>query len=120
MTTLYGISNCDTIKKARRWLDDAGIAYTWHDYKKSGISFERLHDWSQQLGWETLLNRKGTTWRKLDEAVQASITDANSACLLMHTHTSLIRRPLLEHEGMVIAGFDETNYIKIFKSGDGQ
>ena len=104
--TVYGIPHCDTVKKARAWLADHGIAYAFHDYKKQGVPLARLDDWMRQLGWEALLNRKGTTWRKLDAERQASIQDAASARDLMVTQPSVIRRPVLEHPGGVLVGFD--------------
>ena len=104
--TVYGIPHCDTVKKARAWLADHGIAYAFHDYKKQGVPLARLDDWMRQLGWEALLNRKGTTWRKLDAERQASIQDAASARDLMVAQPSVIRRPVLEYPGGVRVGFD--------------
>ncbi len=104
--TVYGIPNCDTVKKARAWLDEQGVAYVFHDYKKQGVPLARLDGWMQQLGWEPLLNRKGTTWRKLDAERQASIQDAASARDLMVAQPSVIRRPVVEHPGGVLVGFD--------------
>lgn len=118
MTTLYGISNCDTIKKARNWLGEAGIDYAWHDYKKTGISLEQLGEWCRHLGWESLLNRKGTTWRKLGTEVQTAIQTEGAACQLMQEHPSLIRRPILEHEGQIIAGFTPSQYSVIFNKNE--
>jgi arsenate reductase (glutaredoxin) len=105
MLTIYGIKNCDTMKKAFAWLDSQGVAYVFHDYKKSGISQQKLQEWDAALGWEALLNRKGSTWRKLDTAIQTSITQI-SALQLMQTQTSLIKRPVLEHKSVLLAGFD--------------
>ncbi len=104
--TVYGIPNCDTVKKARAWLDDQGIAYTFHDYKKQGVPLLQLDGWMRQLGWEQLLNRKGTTWRKLDAERQAGVHDAASARELMVAQPSVIRRPVVEHPGGVLVGFD--------------
>ena len=111
--TVYGIPNCDTVKKARAWLADHGIAYAFHDYKKQGVPLARLDDWMRQLGWEALLNRKGTTWRKLDAERQASIQDAASARDLMVTQPSVIRRPVLEHPGGVLVGFDADEWGRL-------
>ncbi len=105
MLTIYGIKNCDTMKKAFAWLDAQGITYAFHDYKKSGISRQKLQEWETAVGWETLLNRKGTTWRKLDAAIQTSITQT-SALQLMQEQTSLIKRPVLEHNAALLTGFD--------------
>ena len=105
-TTVYGIPNCDTVKKARAWLDAHGVAYVFHDYKKQGVPLSQLDGWMQRLGWEALLNRKGTTWRKLDAEQQAGIHDAASARDLMVAQPSVIRRPVVEHAGGVLVGFD--------------
>jgi Spx/MgsR family transcriptional regulator len=105
MTTLYGIPNCDTVKKARTWLDGQGIAYAFHDFKKAGVP-PQLDAWVAQLGWEAVLNRKGTTWRKLDPAQQAAVHDAASAIALMREQASTIKRPVVEwDDGPVTVGF---------------
>ncbi|MGA0608953.1 ArsC family reductase [Caldimonas sp. KR1-144] len=107
MTTLYGIPNCDTVKKARAWLDEAGIAYRFHDFKKAGVPEDALARWLAAVGWERLLNRQGTTWRKLDPAVQARVTDAPSAAALMREQSSVIKRPVIDWpSGAVTVGFD--------------
>jgi Spx/MgsR family transcriptional regulator len=104
---VYGIPNCDTVKKARAWLTDQGIAYAFHDFKKQGVPAEKLPAWMQAVGWEKLLNRQGTTWRKLDPAVQARAQDAASAAALMVEHASVIKRPVVEWgDGAVTVGFD--------------
>jgi len=106
--TVYGIPNCSTVKKARAWLDAQGLAYEFHDYKKQGVPADRLPAWVQALGWDKLVNRQGTTWRKLAPAVQAGVVDADSAQALMLSHASVIKRPLLERDGVPLAiGFDE-------------
>ncbi len=105
MTTLYGIPNCDTVKKARAWLDAQGIAYVFHDFKKSGVP-PQLDDWVTQLGWQAVLNRKGTTWRKLDAAQQSAVQGAASATALMRAQPSVIKRPVVEWDGRpVTVGF---------------
>lgn len=104
MIALYGIPNCDTVKKARTWLDANGIAYTFHDYKKEGADPARLAKWADAVGWEPLLNRAGTTFRKLDEADKAGI-DAAKALALMAAHPSLIKRPVVEYRGGLLVGF---------------
>ena len=93
MITMFGIKNCDTIKKARKWLEAEGIDYQFHDYKKEGLSTEMLNSWVKDLGWEALVNKRGTTWRKLPEAVKESIDQA-SAIEIMLENTSIIKRPL--------------------------
>ncbi|MDI1301052.1 MAG: ArsC family reductase [bacterium] len=105
MLTIYGIKNCDTMKKAFAWLQAAGIPYEFHDYKRSGISAEMLQRWEKTVGWETLLNRRGTTWRKLPEAAQSGINREN-ALLLMQEQPSLIKRPVVENGTALLCGFD--------------
>jgi Spx/MgsR family transcriptional regulator len=106
MITLYGIPNCDTVKKARAWLTDNGQAYTFHDFKKQGVPADQLAQWAQSPGWEKLLNRKGTTWRKLDAATQAAVQDSASAQALMLVNPSVIKRPVVDWGGEVTVGFD--------------
>lgn len=116
MYIVYGIPNCDTVKKALNWLTKNNIPYAFHDYKKSGITAARLTNWSGQVGWETFLNRKSTTWRGLDADTQASITNEKAAIRLLTEHTSGIKRPLIEKGGKVVTiGFDADNYTRIFK-----
>ncbi len=116
MYTLYGIPNCNTVKKSVTWLQKHKIAFGFHDYKKLGITAEKLKQWSSQVGWENLLNKKGTTWRKLDEKTQASITNEKAALQLLAANTSAIKRPLIEKGNKVIVlGFDEEQYQKTFK-----
>ena len=112
--TLYGIRNCDTVKKARQWLDDHQLAYTFHDFKTQGVPPGRLDHWLSQAGWETLLNRKGTTWRKLDAARQAAVTDAASAIALMLEQPSVIRRPVLLRGAALRVGFDAEDWAALF------
>ena len=105
--TLYGIPNCDTVKKARSWLVEQGVDYAFHDFKKQGVPPERLDHWMAAAGWEKLLNRKGTTWRQLDAATQARVTDAKSARALMLEQPSVIKRPVVEwDDGRITVGFD--------------
>jgi Spx/MgsR family transcriptional regulator len=92
---VYGIANCDTVKKARTWLTEQGIAFEFHDFKKQGVPSAALDHWLKILGWETVLNRKGTTWRKLDAALQAQVQDAASAKAVMLAHASVIKRPVV-------------------------
>ena len=109
-TTVYGIPNCDTVKKARAWLGEHGVAHVFHDYKKQGVPLAQLDDWMQQLGWEALLNRKGTTWRQLGAERQAGIHDAASARDLMVAQPSVIRRPVVEHPSGLLVGFDAAEW----------
>ena len=106
MTTLYGIPNCDTVKKARDWLATHGVDYTFHDFKKQGVPESQLDTWLSAAGWEILLNRKGTTWRKLDAAVQAGVTDSASAKQVMLVHASTLKRPVIAWpSGRITVGF---------------
>lgn len=109
MITLYGIPNCDTVKKARVWLDQNGVAYAFHDYKKAGIDRARLEAWVGELGWETVLNRAGTTFRALPDADKTGI-DAAKAVDLMLAQPSMIRRPMLDLGDRRIAGFKSEIY----------
>ena len=109
MTTLYGISNCDTIKKAKRWLDDNNIAYDFHDYKKSGIDKKSLQAWCSEFGFESLLNKRGTTWRKLDDSLKENVDEAAAIEIMLENH-SVIKRPVLISGKTRILGFDESAY----------
>ena len=112
---LYGIANCSTVKKARDWLDNNGVAYTFHDLKKLGISRQLLENWLSQFPHEKLINRAGLTWRGLDDVTKANIVDNAAAIALMQAKTSLIKRPVLEKNGKIlILGFDEAAYTKEF------
>lgn len=105
--TVYGIPNCDTVKKARSWLTAQGIAYVFHDFKKQGVSAELLLQWLAAVGWQTLVNRKGTTWRKFDEVTRLAVVDDASATTLMLAHPSVIKRPVVAWgDGGVSVGFD--------------
>lgn len=106
MITLYGIPNCDTVKKARDWLTEHGQPYDFHDFKKQGVPPEQLALWTQAVAWEKLLNRKGTTWRKLDAAAQSAVTDAASAQALMLANPSVIKRPVVNWGQDVTVGFE--------------
>jgi len=107
---LYGITNCDTVKKARAWLTERGVPYTLHDFKKSGVDAQHLHRWARAVGWEALLNRRGTTWRGLAADIQARVDDERSACALMQTQPSLIKRPVVEWGRAVTVGFDAPHW----------
>lgn len=109
MITMYGIPNCDSVKKARVWLDAQGMDYSFHDYKKAGISPEKLAGWSDAVGWEVLLNKVGTTFRKLPDTDKADMT-REKAISLMVDQPSLIKRPVLEHAGGLLVGFKPEIY----------
>ena len=108
-TTLYGIANCDTIRKARRWLDEHGVDYRFHDYRKQGLDAQLLRSLEAELGWHTLLNRKGRSWRQLPESVREGV-DRDSALELMLDNPALIKRPILAGRGPMLAGFDSESY----------
>ena len=111
--TLYGIPNCDTVKKARAWLGEHGVEHHFHDFKKAGVPADRLQAWLAAAGWERLLNRQGTTWRKLDDATRAAVTGTDSAAALMQAQPSVIKRPVVEWgDGAVTVGFDATDFAK--------
>jgi len=111
--TLYGIKNCDTVKKARAWLDSQGVVYAFHDYKTAGIDAKRLRQWVNEVGWETLLNRAGTTFRKLPDADKQNL-DADKAVSLMLTQPSMIKRPVLDLGERRIVGFKSDVYAGVF------
>lgn len=113
MITVFGIKNCDTIKKARNWLTDQGIEYQFHDFRANGIDRDRIETWIQQAGWETVLNRRGTTWRKLDAAIRDTVNRDNVAALLAE-HPAMIKRPVLDIDGDISIGFKPDLYQSIF------
>ncbi|WP_066014390.1 ArsC family reductase [Endozoicomonas atrinae] len=112
MVTLYGIPNCDTIKKARRWLEGSGVEYRFHDYRKDGLQKDMLEQWAAELGWEELLNRRGTTWRKLPEEEKSAI-NAERAITLMLEQPAMIKRPLLDTGSQKLLGFSEEQYSNL-------
>jgi arsenate reductase len=113
MTTLYGIKNCDTMKRARVWLDAHKVAYAFHDYKASGIDKATLASWARQVGWETLLNRAGTTFRKLPDADRDGLTERKAVALML-AQPSMIKRPVLEKGGELTVGFKPEAYERVF------
>lgn len=109
--TMFGIKNCDTIKKARRWLEEQGVAYQFHDYRVDGLDEQLLRDFVARLGWEPLLNTRGTTWRKLDEAQRNACDNADTAIALMLEQPAMIKRPLLDDgKGHALLGFSSESY----------
>ena len=113
-TTLYGIRNCDTMKKAWTWLDHAGIAYEFHDYKKQGLDRATLEGWVQQLGWEVLLNKAGTTFKKLPDGDRQSLDEAKAIALML-AQPSMIKRPVLDRDGALTVGFKPEIYAALPK-----
>ncbi|GGG43077.1 ArsC family reductase [Chelatococcus composti] len=110
--TIYGIKNCDTMKKARAWLEARGIAYAFHDYKSAGIDRGQLEGWVRQAGWETLLNRAGTTFRKLPEADKQGLDEARAIDLML-ANPSMIKRPVLDIDGRIVVGFSPADYESV-------
>ena len=111
--TVYGIPNCDSVKKARVWLSEHGVNHVFHDFKKQGVPPEALDLWLQHVSWEALVNRKGTTWRKLDPALQASVVDNASARDLMAAHASVIKRPVVVQGQTVIVGVNPEAWARL-------
>ena len=107
---VYGIKNCNTVKKALDWLSEHHIDYQFHDFKKLGVTENKLAEWAEKVGYEILLNKRGTTWKQLDAATQASITSKEAAFELMQQKTSVIKRPVIEYDKGVLIGFDEKAY----------
>ncbi|MBU1358436.1 MAG: arsenate reductase [Gammaproteobacteria bacterium] len=115
MTLVYGITNCDTVKRARAWLGERDVAYQFHDFKKMGVPEVELDRWLAERGWEELVNRRGTTWRKLDDAERAAVVDAPTARAALLAHPSLIKRPVVNWgpRGGVTTGFDPTQWDRL-------
>lgn len=115
---VYGIRNCDTVKKARKFLEEAGIPYEFHDYKKDGVDGDRLAAIVDEFGWDAVLNKRGTTWRRLDEATQDGVTDASSALDVMIDNPSVIRRPIVEGAVKNFIGFDPVAWEMALELGE--
>ncbi|MEH6469296.1 MAG: ArsC family reductase [Porticoccus sp.] len=113
MITLYGIKNCDTVKKARKWLDEQTISYQFHDLRTDGLTSGMVTQWIKAAGWETVLNKRGTTWRKLAPDTQQQVTEKNVTELLLE-HPAMIKRPVLDIDGNITIGFKADNYTMIF------
>ncbi len=109
MKTLYGISNCDTVRKARKWLENHKMDYQFHDFRQDGLTYEQLLTWSTKVGWEALLNRRSTSWRQVSEENKAAI-DEEKALQLMLQQPTLIKRPVLVSSEQIVVGFNETAY----------
>jgi arsenate reductase (glutaredoxin) len=115
---LYGIPNCDTVKRARAWLVERGTEHRFHDFKKAGVPLDRLAEWLRRVGWEALMNRQGTSWRKLDEARRAAVVDAAAARALMLELPSVIKRPVVEWpDRRVSVGFDPARWAATLAEG---
>lgn len=113
---VYGIPNCNTVKKARTWLTENGFEYKFHDFKKEGVTAAKLQEWCAVFGWEVVLNKKGTTWKKLTAEQQLAVKDEKSAIAVLLENTSAIKRPVVEVDGKaVLISFDETQYSQILK-----
>jgi len=116
--TLYGIANCDTVRRARAWLAAEGIDARFHDFKRDGLTAQQLAPWVDALGWEALLNRKGTTWRRLDDAARSSVHDAASASALMLAQPSLVKRPVVRWaDASLSVGFDAAQFASRCRRG---
>lgn len=107
---VYGIPTCTSVRRAIAWLNRSGIAFTFHDFKKSGITAARLNTWSKEVGWEPLLNKKSTTWRELDAGQKALAVNQKGAIQVMQSNPGLIKRPVIEYEDGIIVGFNESQY----------
>jgi arsenate reductase len=114
MIQIYGIPNCNTVKKALDWLNENEIEFTFHNFKKEGVSEVDLKKWIAEAGWEALVNKKGTTWRQLDEATQKSVINENTAIALMTEKASVIKRPVVISKNKILLGFDEAIYRNTF------
>ena len=116
MVKVYGIPNCNTVKNAMEWLKANQIEFEFNNFKKLGISESKLKEWSDQVGWEALINKRGTTWKKLDVQIQENIVDEKSAFAIMQEKTSLIKRPVIETSNAFFLGFDEERYRELLSS----
>ncbi|GAA0784392.1 ArsC family reductase [Roseibium denhamense] len=115
---VYGIKNCDTVKKVRKFLEEAGVDYTFHDYKKDGVDADKLAGFVGEFGWEAILNKRGTTWRRLDEATQEGVVDAKSALDVMIDNPSVIKRPIVEGAAKNFIGFDAVAWEMALELGE--
>ncbi len=114
MTTIYGIKNCDTVKKTLRWLDSHKVSYTFHDFRKDGLDRAKVLQWLEKIGADTLINKRGTTWKQLPETEKTQLAEGNGVDVIRENPT-LIKRPLVESGKKVMVGFNETEFQKLFK-----
>ena len=112
---LYGIPNCDTVKKATAWLQQNNIDYSFHDYKKQGIGIAKLKKWCAVKGWETIFNKRSSTWKEIMQQTGKAVTNADEAIAIMLQHNSVIKRPVIEFAGGIIAGYNEKEYLQLLK-----
>ena len=117
MTRLFGIKNCDTVSKARRWLEEQNIPFEFHDFRSDGLQAEQVTPWIDALGWEIVLNKRSTSWKKLDEERRENL-DADSVKALLVEYPTLIKRPVLEYDGAVYVGFKAETYNNIFAASN--
>ena len=115
MLHVYGIKNCNTVKKALTWLKDNNVPFEFHDFKKEGVSENKLKEWETHVDWEALINKKGTTWKKLSQEMQNQVVDSVSANKLLQENTSMIKRPIVEYNKGIILGFNEAEYVTNLK-----
>ncbi|GGH19647.1 arsenate reductase [Sphingobacterium alkalisoli] len=115
MVEIYGIKNCNTVKKALDWLAEHEISYTFHDFKKEPAREEKLTEWSKKVSWEQLVNKKGTTWRKLSKEEQDNVKDFSSGIQILLQHNSMIKRPIIEYNDLILLGFDDNVYLSTLK-----
>lgn len=115
---VYGIKNCDTVKKARKFLEEAGVDYDFHDYKKEGVDAQKLTAFLEEFGWEQIVNRRGTTWRKLDDEVKESVRDNETALVVLLENPSAIKRPIAEADGKTLLGFDPVTWEMALELGE--
>ena len=113
MLTVYAIPNCDTVKKARKWLADNGVEYEFHDYKKQGVPEDKLRAWVVEKGWEVICNTRGMTWRRMSDEEKAAITSDEAAIALMVEKSSVIKRPIIEGASELLVGFDAESYSNV-------
>ncbi|WP_140938252.1 Spx/MgsR family RNA polymerase-binding regulatory protein [Sphingobacterium lumbrici] len=116
MVEIYGIKNCNTVKKALDWLTEHEITYTFHDFKKEPVQEEKLIEWTEKVSWEQLVNKKGTTWRKLTKEEQDNVNDISSAIRVLLVNNSMIKRPIIEYNNLVLLGFDDNVYLSTLRT----
>ncbi|WP_293953303.1 MULTISPECIES: ArsC family reductase [unclassified Sphingobacterium] len=115
MLQVYGIKNCNTVKKALTWLEDNNVPFQFHDFKKEGVSVDKLKEWETQVDWQALVNKKGTTWKKLSPETQEQVIDSDSANKILQENTSMIKRPVIEYKKGILLGFNEEEYVTNLK-----